>query len=100
MRDDAGILLIWLLMGLDFVTILATVAVLRRRQRAQGRLSPNLVAAATSGLLTIVILSVFAPLLRINPRIVLAFLGAFLAFAWVVGFPLARWLYRQFRSQK
>ena len=100
MRDDAGILLVWLLMGLDFVAILATVAVLRRRQTAQGRLSPNLVAAATSGLLTIVILSVLAPLLRINPRIVLAFLCAFLGFAWVVGFPLARWLYRQYRPQK
>jgi hypothetical protein len=100
MGDDAGILPIWLLMGLDFVAILATVAVLRRRQKAQGPLSPNLVAAVTSGLLTIVILSTFAPLLRINPRVVLAFLCAFLAFGWVPGFLLARWLYRKFRLQK
>lgn len=85
-----------LIVVFNFIGLIGLVAYVKWWQKNHGRLTEKRTALIIAGYFSFFIITTFFPLLITHPRETLLVEIFLLLVCWGIGYPLVRWLYRQF----
>ncbi len=80
------------------IGLIGLVLGLRQWQKRHGRVTEKKLALLLTGYWTFFTLTTFSPLFIINYRVAIIVEIILLLGFWGIGYPVTRWLYRQFNS--